>query len=834
VTRGRPELELRIACRPYLQQVVVAAIVQLEPGDRLAVTAIEALCEPQNRRQRPHDAARPPAQVPESVVLPLGGCPTMIPCHERDDVDFLRLEAAQIAVLDQIVRMFVVPFVTDVNADVVQDGCIFEPLTLAIGETVNGPRLIEQPHRQPGHLLRVLRPVVAALGQLDDAAPADVGIPVCLRDLFAVLGNVIEDEAFSEREIAQGDLRCAEPPQQLVHEDDSGDDQIGAARFESGDSHPLFEILRDNRLAQAPHLFGGDAPVAQRRVGGVALRGGDHAADAENGARCSDDAVETGASDLIEVFAGLLLDMPDQFSFVLRRKRIALDEPLRQPDDTKLETAAELDRRAGAARHLDTASADVDHNRDLAGCAHTVDGRRMDVARFLGPRDNPRPNAGLLGDGLEELAAVLGFTRGAGRNGDNFLDAMRFGQTLELREHLETCMHRLRRKSFPVKAAGPEPDHLLFPVDDLERQIRPDLHDDHVDGIGADVDSGDAHLLTFYIMNWLSAFSHMLIGRSELLRKHLDRFMPAFSRATKGDARALHQARVASRRLRELLAVLQLDRDATRKLSRRLRKVTRRLGAVRELDVLLILIDELNVARPEYSQALSRITVPVSKARDDVRKRVFDRMPAEEMRRIGRKLGRLVDNLGKAGQAHAGTAASDKWHWAVDTRTALRASRLTAAIVDAGAVYLPDRLHAVRIALKKLRYAVELAGEVTGRQLTAELRSLRRGQDMLGRLHDLQVLVDRVRQVQASLAPPSATVWRSLDRLVAALENDCRRLHARYMRQRPRLETIAARLSADPQAARGHGSHARSARGRSPRPAVHTLAGRSARRPIAV
>jgi hypothetical protein len=212
VTRGRPELELRIACSPYLQQVVVAAIVQFQAGDRLAVTAIEALREPQNRRQRPHHTAGPPTQFPESVVFPLGGCLTMIPCHERDNIDFLRFEAAQIAVLDQIVRVFVVPFVTDVNADIVQDGRVLEPLALVIGETVNRARLIEQPHGQPGHLLRVLRPVVAALGQFDDAALADVRIPIGLSDLFAVPGDVIENEPFSERKIAQGDLGCVEPP----------------------------------------------------------------------------------------------------------------------------------------------------------------------------------------------------------------------------------------------------------------------------------------------------------------------------------------------------------------------------------------------------------------------------------------------------------------------------------------------------------------------------------------------------------------------------------------------------------------------------------------------
>src|SRR5476649_1238462 len=39
--RGRPELQLRVARRPQLQEVVVAAVVELEAADRLRVTAVE-------------------------------------------------------------------------------------------------------------------------------------------------------------------------------------------------------------------------------------------------------------------------------------------------------------------------------------------------------------------------------------------------------------------------------------------------------------------------------------------------------------------------------------------------------------------------------------------------------------------------------------------------------------------------------------------------------------------------------------------------------------------------------------------------------------------------
>jgi CHAD domain-containing protein len=120
-------------------------------------------------------------------------------------------------------------------------------------------------------------------------------------------------------------------------------------------------------------------------------------------------------------------------------------------------------------------------------------------------------------------------------------------------------------------------------------------------------------------------------------------------------------------------------------------------------------------------------------------------------------------------------------------------------MAEAGAVYLPERLHTVRIAVKKLRYAFELATDLAGEKAGAELRVLKRAQDGLGRMHDLQMLIERVRQVQAALTPPNLTVWRDLDALGLTLEDDCRVLHARYMRQRDDIAAIADTLSARPQ-----------------------------------
>ncbi|OLD18512.1 MAG: hypothetical protein AUJ01_07415 [Acidobacteria bacterium 13_1_40CM_3_65_5] len=282
--------------------------------------------------------------------------------------------------------------------------------------------------------------------------------------------------------------------------------------------------------------------------------------------------------------------------------------------------------------------------------------------------------------------------------------------------------------------------------------------------------------------------------RAHLLRRRLERLTRPLPALEDGDVPALHRARVASRRLRELVPMLQIDGDVARKLSRRLRRITARLGTVRELDVLIMLIDELHVSRREHREALSRVAVAVARKRDDARKRMFDRLPIASMWRVAKRIARLADELEEIEES-GGAAVARRWQWAVDARVARRAERLTSAIEEAGAVYLPERLHTVRIALKKLRYAAELAADIAGDRLTPDIRTMRRAQDTLGRLHDLQVLIDRVRQVQASLTPPSVALWRALDALVTALDNDCRQLHARYMRVRGDLEAVAARLA---------------------------------------
>ena len=274
--------------------------------------------------------------------------------------------------------------------------------------------------------------------------------------------------------------------------------------------------------------------------------------------------------------------------------------------------------------------------------------------------------------------------------------------------------------------------------------------------------------------------------RYDLLFKRLEQFTQVLHALGEGDVRALHRTRVASRRLREILPVLQLKPEISERLGRRLKKVTVQLGVVRELDVLAELVAELQNAGTFDPQVLRRVAAAIDDERIAARDRLYAKLPTRELERIAKKLEKVGGDLRDA-------KPSRGWQYAVDARVSRRAATLSEALDAAGALYLPERLHDVRIALKKLRYALEIAGAAAGVKSKADIKALKREQDVLGRLHDLQVLIDRVRQLQPALAAPDVTLWRKIDALVAALEDECRRLHAKFVRGTSPIRAICER-----------------------------------------
>src|SRR5438045_4197461 len=176
-------------------------------------------------------------------------------------------------------------------------------------------------------------------------------------------------------------------------------------------------------------------------------------------------------------------------------------------------------------------------------------------------------------------------------------------------------------------------------------------------------------------------------SRDALLRKQLVVFRRMLHGVEHGDVRALHRTRVASRRLRELLPILQLDPDLARKLVRRLRRVTERLGTVRELDVLLLLLDELHDSGRSAENARRHITELVTEERNRARELLLHKLPTSELKRLAIKLDEVAEMLGARTGAE-GRHEEAASRWALDARLAHRAARLDETMREAGAVYL--------------------------------------------------------------------------------------------------------------------------------------------------
>jgi CHAD domain-containing protein len=278
------------------------------------------------------------------------------------------------------------------------------------------------------------------------------------------------------------------------------------------------------------------------------------------------------------------------------------------------------------------------------------------------------------------------------------------------------------------------------------------------------------------------------------LARTLERHLPA---AVAGDDTGVHQARVTSRRLREAVPVLATGLEGSKagKAERKIRRLTQALGTVRELDVTLGLLD--NLAR---SPQLSRTAV------EDVRAHVIaerDSRRAEMLKRLDRvnmeKLGRRLASVGAA----LDEAPDEPWRKALGAQLLKRSRRLAASIEEAGHMYAPEGLHQVRIAAKKLRYGLELAADSGTRQAAPHVRTIKRVQDMLGKLHDLQVLETHVAAVQAEPHPGRTPSRAALEELARNIEDQCRHLHGRYVASLPALReaTAAIRKTIVPQVA---------------------------------
>jgi CHAD domain-containing protein len=265
------------------------------------------------------------------------------------------------------------------------------------------------------------------------------------------------------------------------------------------------------------------------------------------------------------------------------------------------------------------------------------------------------------------------------------------------------------------------------------------------------------------------------------LSRALKRHLPM---AIAGNNIGVHQARVTSRRLREAVPVLATGLKGSKagKATRKIRRLTRALGTVRELDVTLTLLDELASAAEVSRTAVEDVRAHVVRERDTRRTVMLKRLQRVDADKLGRRLA----SVGAALES----ATEEPWRRTLCSRLLRRSKRLSVAMDAAGQLYSPERLHEVRIAAKRLRYGLELAFDSGAKQAGAHVRTIKRAQDLLGKLHDLQVLQTYIAAAQISGDTPRPESRAALEVLASHVEGQCRRLHGKYLSSSAALRDV--------------------------------------------
>jgi CHAD domain-containing protein len=253
-----------------------------------------------------------------------------------------------------------------------------------------------------------------------------------------------------------------------------------------------------------------------------------------------------------------------------------------------------------------------------------------------------------------------------------------------------------------------------------------------------------------------------------------------------GRVDAVHDARVATRRIRELISLAPpvSGEEAHDDLAEAYKDVGRALGRVRDIDVQIGLIRDLERHAPQTAPSLVLV-------RQDHER---DRLAG--MRRLIKTLERLDVEavLGRITTRHPSGARNrlSARAWRDHLRQLLleRAGTAAEKIAHATGVYFPNRSHTARIAVKKLRYAAEISEATGSSHLKGAIKSLRKGQEVLGEMHDRAALSDTL----ASYVDRDHVNADHIALATRVLEGEILDLHARYLARRSALCEACAEI----------------------------------------
>jgi CHAD domain-containing protein len=273
--------------------------------------------------------------------------------------------------------------------------------------------------------------------------------------------------------------------------------------------------------------------------------------------------------------------------------------------------------------------------------------------------------------------------------------------------------------------------------------------------------------------------------RSNFL-SNLDALRSCLPGVSEGDGDAIHDARVATRRLRAALSLVSPagTTDGTGQVLPTIRALGRALGRAREEDEALRLLDEIERRAPGAAAAAATMRARLLPRQLRRRRQLIKRLESldlETVDRLGEMVGRRSRFLPPWGVASFGQS--------LRAAVGRRAEAAERKVHHAAGVYFPNRAHRARIAIKKLRYLAELV-ERGERARKPAVRALKNAQETLGKIHDREMLLARLSDVMEDEDIHGA---RELARV---LEAECRSIFESYRAMRPAVLSACADLRA--------------------------------------
>jgi CHAD domain-containing protein len=276
------------------------------------------------------------------------------------------------------------------------------------------------------------------------------------------------------------------------------------------------------------------------------------------------------------------------------------------------------------------------------------------------------------------------------------------------------------------------------------------------------------------------AEDHIAEAGRKVLRFHLARMIAKEAGTRDGsDPEDLHTMRVATRRQRAAWRVFgeAFRPGRTRKHRERLREVAARLGAVRDLDVLIEAADAYRADQPVAEQrALEPLIAAWRLHRDDARQLLMRELDSDGYRRWLDDYAEFVRHEGVAARPVVPTEP----HRVRDTA----ASRIQAAYEHVRS-YEPvlrwadvDTLHELRIHGKWLRYSMEFVREALGPEADGLIARVTALQDHLGLMKDADVAAHLARSFLVERAGSiSDGESAAIARYLVSREKEVARLH---------------------------------------------------------